>query len=106
MQYYDHFAQNPGDTNTNVPVITTLSEIWITTQYFSFNTMQSKVPFDKLWWFCSGLDVLTYGAQLTNGLTLIAARMSNRMSSKTWDEITYPFPNLNHQLRHTKYRLR
>ena len=30
-----------------------------------------------------------------HGLTLIPAWISNHMSSKVWDEITYPFPNFN-----------
>ena len=30
-----------------------------------------------------------------HGITSIPAWMSNRISSKVWDEITYPFPNFN-----------
>ena len=30
-----------------------------------------------------------------HGSTLIPARISNHMPSKVWDEITYPFLNLN-----------
>ena len=32
---------------------------------------------------------------LRDGLTLIPIWVSNHMHSKVWDEITYPFPNLN-----------
>ena len=30
-----------------------------------------------------------------HGLALIPARISNHMSSKVWENITYPFPNFN-----------
>ena len=44
-----------------------------------------------------------------HGLTLIPARLSNHMSSKVWDEITYPFPNLltrafYYRIRHFVFR--
>ena len=38
---------------------------------------------------------LIRGPFYQNGLTLITAWISNYMSSKVWDEITYPFPNFN-----------
>ena len=34
-------------------------------------------------------------APFTNILTLIPARISNYMPGKVWDEINYPFPNVN-----------
>ena len=36
----------------------------------------------------------TWGPFYNHGLTLIPAWISNHMSRKVWDEITYPFPNL------------
>ena len=35
------------------------------------------------------------GPFYSNGLTLIPAWISNHMLSKVWDEITYPFLNVN-----------
>ena len=35
------------------------------------------------------------GPLLQHGLTLTSALISNNMSSKVWDEITYPFPHFN-----------
>ena len=37
----------------------------------------------------------SWGPFYKHGLTLIPAWISNHMSSKVWDEITYPFPNFN-----------
>ena len=39
--------------------------------------------------FCSGARFDQHG------LVLIAAWISNHMSDKVWDDITYPFPNFN-----------
>ena len=36
-----------------------------------------------------------WGLFYQNDLTLILARLSNHMLGKVWDEITYPFLNLN-----------
>ena len=39
------------------------------------------------------LDII--GPFYQHGLTLIPAWMSNHMTSKVWDEITFPFLNFN-----------
>ena len=38
---------------------------------------------------------ISMGSFYEHGLTLIQVWISNRMPSKMWDEITYPFPNFN-----------
>ena len=76
------------------------SEILIEIKTFSLKKIRLKMSSEKCCSFRLGLDVLTlqvsaqyvYGT-LTSSLTLIPGWISNHMTSKVWDEITYPFPN-------------
>ena len=59
------------------PVQTILHTRWGISNFLSYGCYNPWAPFTK------------------QGLTLIPACISNHMASKVWDEITYPFPNLN-----------
>ena len=43
----------------------------------------------------SSNSVVTWGHFYWHGLTLISAWISNHLSGKVWDDITYPFLNFN-----------
>ena len=61
-----------------------------TVQYFRIRWPKFSTDFG--WIFCSVTD--PWVCCNLHGTTLIRTRISNRMPSKVWDEITYPFPTV------------
>ena len=61
-----------------------------------FSTDGVNVAWNPITWSINeSTDPTTCGPFYYHGLTLISAWKSNPMSSKVWDEITYPFSNFN-----------